>query len=136
EKIIDLKPLENFEEAVLAVEAPFYSPVTKLFVLAEKKLGLTYNFNYPSVIFSQTTFNFGLQACNELDMVRKVFVEIELDEEFLNSDKKFSQLTIPQKSCERTTYLLTPKKSGKTSVLFNIVVENNKETKSNTIEIV
>ncbi|MEK6942171.1 MAG: hypothetical protein AABW85_04920 [archaeon] len=132
---INLPPLLNFPAANLVAESPFYQAQAKFFSLAGTKTGLNYEIKFPTFVFANNTFKFELVACNGFEAIKKVSVQPVFDKKFFDGETKTNTIVVPQKECAKTDYTLTPKKTGQTTILFNIEVENNKDQISKTIEV-
>ena len=132
---IDQSPLLNFPTANLVAEAPFYHAQSKFFSLAGAKTGLNYKINFPAIVFANNNFKFELVTCNDFETIKKVSVQPVFDKKFFDGETETGNIAVPPKECAKTEYSLIPKKTGQTTILFNIEVENNKDQISQKIEI-
>ncbi len=135
---IEIEPskLQEISQALIVSEAFFYSSFSKPFTQGIGKRGLTYSLRLPSIIFLENQFSFEIETCNSLAKERNISLQTIVAQEFFKEQIPQKQITVPPNGCKTEQFSLTAQKTGQTTIIFNIEVENSTEQIPKTLEIV
>jgi len=144
-KISVLKPQKSLEinyafpketgKIILIAEAPFYLGVSKEIVPSKSVLGLNYNIQSPTQVFSEVSFTVVFQVCNTNSLQKSAFVEEKHSQSFFSEGSNSQTVLVEPDSCENIEYVLTPKTKGDTTIYFKINVQGISEEKSLTLRV-
>lgn len=123
-------------ENELVVEAPFHQTFVKRIVIAGAGApDLEYEMQFPGLIYANAQFLFSLKVCNSRQNDEVVRVEESHSAEFFDAPMGVDSRVIAAGACGTVSYMLKPKKAGRTTIYFNIKVRNITKSLEKEIEV-
>ncbi len=135
EKIASVEQLAPQEKALLQLEgrsgavklvarAPFHAAASRVFSFVEggetEEVKLSYKVTAPSIVFVDLNFVTRIEVCNEGGELSEVSLEERHGKTFFKEESRVETISLVGGECKEISFTLTPAKTGRTKIYFNV----------------